>query len=89
MFKFHIFPGLNSWNEPITLVIGRLLLFGYLFTLEAHTGMNNIYTPKIEPTVVIIVISLGKTLFCLQSPFSHYLLSVWREDRLKLGMGYN
>lgn len=85
MFEFHIFLGLNSWNEPITLVTGRLLLFRCLFTLEAHTGRNSVYAPKIEPAVVIIVISLSKTLFCLQSPFLHvFVLSV---EKIQIAVG--
>lgn len=66
-------PGVSPspWSQE------DILLFEYLFTLQVPTGRNSVYTPKIELAVVIIAISMGKTLFCLQDPFSFiYVLSV-------------
>lgn len=69
MLQFHLFLGLNPLSEPITLVKEELLLIDYRFTPQVRPGGNDAYTPKIEPAVVIRVMSLGKTLFGAQRSF--------------------
>ena len=57
-------------KKPITLAIEEFLFTEYHFTLQVCSGGNSVYTLKIEPAVIVILISSGKMLFCVQSLFS-------------------